>query len=227
MSCAPLKDCFCGSLEAGLGDAPPTGCDSRAHHFVLISINKSGRGAKSRGLLPLETPAIAGDLDYSLLARAVATAAYPWAGGKQRLLGSGTHSITRRAASPTSKACFPRQSVSSHCAFKSSVAAVHEVQLAENSGEIHLIVSDLGKGFDIEAARQCQGLGLTSMQERFRLVGGTIVIDSKPFAGTTIPCSCAFRQGASDQQVKALGLRHQFILTLAAVLRRSFCANHT
>jgi PAS domain S-box-containing protein len=61
-----------------------------------------------------------------------------------------------------------------------------EVQLAENSGEIHLNVSDLGKGFDVEAARQGQGLGLTSMQERLRLVGGTILIDSKPLAGTTI-----------------------------------------
>jgi len=79
-----------------------------------------------------------------------------------------------------------------HNAAKHSGVKRIEVQLAEKSGEIHLIVSDSGKGFDIDAARQKRGLGLTSMQERVRLVGGTIVIDSKPLAGTTVhvcvPC---------------------------------------
>jgi signal transduction histidine kinase len=36
-----------------------------------------------------------------------------------------------------------------------------EVQLREKAGEIHLIIRDLGKGFDIEAARQGRGLGET------------------------------------------------------------------
>jgi signal transduction histidine kinase len=71
-------------------------------------------------------------------------------------------------------------------AAKHSGAKGIEVQLAENAGEIHLVVSDSGKGFDIEAARRNGGLGLTSMQERVRLIGGTLEIDSKPLAGTTI-----------------------------------------
>src|ERR1700756_461453 len=61
-----------------------------------------------------------------------------------------------------------------------------EVQLREDSDEIHLIVSDSGKGFDVEAALQGKGLGLTSMRERVRLVNGTIGIESKPMGGTTI-----------------------------------------
>ena len=61
-----------------------------------------------------------------------------------------------------------------------------EVLLAAHSGEIHLIVSDSGKGFDVKAPGRRKGLGLTSMQERVRLVGGTIVIDSEPEAGNTI-----------------------------------------
>jgi signal transduction histidine kinase len=61
-----------------------------------------------------------------------------------------------------------------------------EVQLREESGEIHLIVRDSGRGFDIEAARQGRGLGLTSMRERIRLVNGTIDIQSTPMDGTTI-----------------------------------------
>ena len=61
-----------------------------------------------------------------------------------------------------------------------------QVQLREESGEVHLIVSDSGKGFDVEAVKQGKGLGLTSMQERVRLVNGMITIDSKPIGGTTI-----------------------------------------
>jgi len=61
-----------------------------------------------------------------------------------------------------------------------------EVQLHEESDEIHLIVSDLGMGFDVEAVKQGKGLGLTGMRERVRLVNGTIAIDSKPMGGTTI-----------------------------------------
>ena len=68
-----------------------------------------------------------------------------------------------------------------------------DVQLAEKSSEIHLIVSDSGKGFDIDTTRQKQGLGLTSMQERVRLIGGTIVIESKPLAGTVVHVCVPFR----------------------------------
>jgi PAS domain S-box-containing protein len=73
-----------------------------------------------------------------------------------------------------------------HNAAKYSGVKRIEVQLTKNSGEIHLIVSDSGRGFDVAAAKRKRGLGLTSMQERVRLVGGTIMIDSKPLAGTTI-----------------------------------------
>jgi len=61
-----------------------------------------------------------------------------------------------------------------------------EVQLREDSGEIHLVISDLGRGFDVEAALQGKGLGLTSMRERVRLVNGTMSIESKPMGGTTL-----------------------------------------
>ena len=61
-----------------------------------------------------------------------------------------------------------------------------KVELIEKSDEIHLIVRDAGRGFQVEKALQGKGLGLTSMRERVRLVNGTITIDSKPMAGTTI-----------------------------------------
>ncbi|MGC1905541.1 MAG: PAS domain S-box protein [Candidatus Acidiferrum sp.] len=73
-----------------------------------------------------------------------------------------------------------------HNAAKHSGVRRIVVQLREDSGEIHLIVSDLGKGFDVEAAKQGRGLGLASMQERLRLVGGELSIESHPQHGTTI-----------------------------------------
>src|ERR1700752_2310932 len=73
-----------------------------------------------------------------------------------------------------------------HNAMKHSAVKRIEVQLREDSGGIHLIIRDSGKGFDVEVALQGKGLGLTSMRERVRLVNGTISIESKPMGGTTI-----------------------------------------
>jgi signal transduction histidine kinase len=73
-----------------------------------------------------------------------------------------------------------------HNAAKHSGVKRTEVQLRGESGEIHLIVKDLGKGFDLAAGAKGRGLGLTSMQERVRLVNGVISFESKPMTGTTI-----------------------------------------
>lgn len=73
-----------------------------------------------------------------------------------------------------------------HNASKHSGVKRIEVQLREESGEIHLLVSDSGVGFDVEAASHGKGLGLSSMRERVRLVNGTITIESRPTGGTKI-----------------------------------------
>jgi len=73
-----------------------------------------------------------------------------------------------------------------HNASKHSGVKRAAVRIEEHSNEVHLIVSDSGKGFDLEAGKHGGGLGLTSMRERVRLVNGAIVIESEPMAGTTI-----------------------------------------
>jgi PAS domain S-box-containing protein len=60
------------------------------------------------------------------------------------------------------------------------------VQLWGAPDGIHLVVSDSGKGFDLEAARAGRGLGLVSMDERLKLVDGTLEIDTQPQRGTKI-----------------------------------------
>ena len=73
-----------------------------------------------------------------------------------------------------------------HNAIKHSGVRRVDVQLREDSSGIQMVVGDLGKGFDLDAALQGKGLGLTSMRERVRMVNGTISIESIAMGGTTI-----------------------------------------
>src|SRR5262249_24341734 len=73
-----------------------------------------------------------------------------------------------------------------HNVIKHSGVRRVEVELREDSTELHLFIRDSGKGFDVEAALRGEGLGLTSMREPVRLVSGTITIESKPMGGTVI-----------------------------------------
>ena len=87
-----------------------------------------------------------------------------------------------------------------HNAIKHSGVKRLKVQMLERSSEVHLIVSDSGKGFDLEAAKQLGGLGLTSMRERVRLVNGEMEIQSKPMGGTTIYVRIPFAVQAFSKQ---------------------------
>jgi PAS domain S-box-containing protein len=85
-----------------------------------------------------------------------------------------------------------------HNSVKHSGVKRVDVQLREHANEVYLTVSDAGTGFDVEAAKQHGGLGLASMQERVRIVNGTIEIQSRPTAGTTIRVRVPFKsEGAS------------------------------
>jgi signal transduction histidine kinase len=73
-----------------------------------------------------------------------------------------------------------------HNAAKHSQSRNFEVRLDYSANQVQLTVSDHGTGFDVERETHKGGLGLTSMRERVRLVGGRIEIKSKPMTGTTI-----------------------------------------
>ena len=61
-----------------------------------------------------------------------------------------------------------------------------EVGLHQDSAGIRLTVSDSGRGFEIHTALHGRGVGLASMQERVRILNGTISILSQPMGGTVI-----------------------------------------
>ncbi len=67
---------------------------------------------------------------------------------------------------------------------KHSGARCAQVELAEYENVLTLRVTDSGKGFD--PAARAAGLGLISMKERLRLVGGRFSLHSAPDAGTEI-----------------------------------------
>jgi PAS domain S-box-containing protein len=71
-------------------------------------------------------------------------------------------------------------------AVKHSGARHFEVRLWRLSDDIHLTFSDSGAGFDPEAARNSGGLGLLGIEERLKLLKGTVSIESQPQRGTTI-----------------------------------------
>jgi signal transduction histidine kinase len=85
-----------------------------------------------------------------------------------------------------------------HNSVKHSGARHVDVRLWGTSDEIHLAVSDPGVGFDREAAKDNPGLGLVSMEERLKLLKGTISIQSQPKRGTTIHARVPLSSGGDS-----------------------------
>jgi PAS domain S-box-containing protein len=71
-------------------------------------------------------------------------------------------------------------------AAKHSGVRQFEVRLWGTPAEIHLTIADFGIGFDADAPKKSQGLGLISMQERMSLLDGIFSIRSQPGHGTTV-----------------------------------------
>jgi len=71
-------------------------------------------------------------------------------------------------------------------ALKHSGAKQFRVSLVGSMNEIQLTICDEGRGFDVERVTMGTGLGLTSMKERLKLVGGELALDTQLQRGTTI-----------------------------------------
>jgi PAS domain S-box-containing protein len=85
-----------------------------------------------------------------------------------------------------------------HNSTKHSGVRDFEVELWGTPDEIHLTVSDSGAGFDIDAAKASRGLGLISMEERLKLLKGTLSIESQLQRGTTIHARVPFNPGTDS-----------------------------
>jgi signal transduction histidine kinase len=92
-----------------------------------------------------------------------------------------------------------------HNALKHSGVGFFKVTLHGSPTEIRLNVRDSGVGLKPTLARNTQGLGLISMQERVRLVKGTISITSTPQSGTEIDVCIPLSAGAQTERAKLAG----------------------
>jgi len=69
-----------------------------------------------------------------------------------------------------------------------------DVHLNGSLAEISLFVHDSGVGFDVEKAKWKGGIGLVGMEERVKLLGGTISITSGRTSGTSISVRIPVRE---------------------------------
>jgi signal transduction histidine kinase len=90
-------------------------------------------------------------------------------------------------------------------ALKHSGVRLFEVKLQGSPDEMFLAIRDSGVGFDPQLTRETQGLGLISMQERVRVLNGTISITSKPGSGTEINVRVPVSAGNPVEQAQAAG----------------------
>jgi signal transduction histidine kinase len=94
---------------------------------------------------------------------------------------------TLRAGGPADGDVFRIAQEAVHNALRHAHAEHIEVGLDARNGRLVLTIEDDGDGFDPGApAVRGRRLGLTSMEERARALGGALTIDSRPGAGTRV-----------------------------------------
>jgi PAS domain S-box-containing protein len=93
---------------------------------------------------------------------------------------------------------------------KHARAAKAEVRLNVEEDAIHLRIEDDGIGFNPNPARKRSGLGLASMDERIRLLRGSVVIDSAPGKGTVIEVRVPLESEESGAAVSMQGSTDQY-----------------
>jgi PAS domain S-box-containing protein len=74
-----------------------------------------------------------------------------------------------------------------------SGASKAEVHLKGLGDKIHLSVADRGRGFDAKKRSTQDGIGIQSMNERLRLLGGQLEVHSRPMEGTRIDAWLPFK----------------------------------
>jgi signal transduction histidine kinase/ABC-type uncharacterized transport system substrate-binding protein len=78
---------------------------------------------------------------------------------------------------------------------KHSGADRAEIQMDVTGDKLHLSISDRGRGFDSKVRSSQSGIGLRSMEERLRPLGGKLQIHTRPMEGTRIEAWLPFTIG--------------------------------
>jgi signal transduction histidine kinase len=78
-----------------------------------------------------------------------------------------------------------------------------KVEVSAHGEGIDLCISDSGSGFNPECVHAKGGLGLISMYERVRSIGGQLVIESQPSDGTRIRVRVSLSDGTAQSTGEA------------------------
>jgi len=114
-----------------------------------------------------------------------------------------THDNVPDRVRPEVKLCFYRvvqealQNVSKH-----SHARGVKIELKAGDGDLKLLIMDDGVGFAADQG-PILGLGLASMKERLKSIGGTIKVSSGPTRGTIIEASAPLSDGVTADGISA------------------------
>jgi PAS domain S-box-containing protein len=68
-----------------------------------------------------------------------------------------------------------------------------EVRLEGLEEKLHLSIADHGRGFDVNKCSPQRGIGIRSMEERLRFMGGHLEVHSRPMEGTRIDAWVLFK----------------------------------
>ncbi len=122
--------------------------------------------------------------------------------GERKRVGIDFRSDGLSTAPPESSLCLFRVLQEAlHNAVQHSGVRQIDARLWATTDEIQLTISDVGVGFNLGAASKAGGLGLNRMQERLKLVKGSLSIDSQPKGGTTIHARVPLGLGSNSMRL--------------------------
>ena len=87
---------------------------------------------------------------------------------------------------------------------KHSGAKKAAVRLECSGRNLHVTISDHGKGFDLGAPPESGGIGIWSMRERVRLLGGRMEIQSRLMRGTRVDAWLPINSECDQEMVEAV-----------------------
>jgi signal transduction histidine kinase len=177
--------------EAAVGSDPQRQCTLIASLKADVAVIVESLRELARGIYP---PLLA---DQGLAAAIRAQARK--AGGSVLVTADGIGRYSRDIEATLYFCCLEAmRNAGQHAATAST-----RIELSRSDGAISFEVSDDGPGF--EPTQAGRGSGLQHMTDRLAALGGTIVIDSRPGAGTTVAGRIPLAAEASDPAGLVMG----------------------